>query len=368
MATEADVSDGDAFVDRIIGAIGATIDVYSIYLGDRLGFYRALAAGGARTTDELAAATDTHERYVREWCEQQTVTGILTVDDPAASAERRRYSLPAAYVEVLVDEGSLSFLAPFAQMLVGTVGPIDQVVEAYRTGGGVDYADYGHDTHEGIARGNRPSFLHLLGREWLPSVPDVDASLRRVGARVADLGCGYGYSAIGMARAYPTVAVDGFDLDAGSVEAARANVAEAGLDDRVRIHHGDAAALAADDLGEYDLVIALECLHDMADPVAALDTMRQLAGDDGTVIVVDERAGESLAEPSDVEGLLYGFSVLHCLPVGMAEQPSVATGTVMRTETLREYATDAGFESVEVLPIENVFWRFYRLHTGGERE
>jgi hypothetical protein len=96
--------------------------------------------------------------------------------------------------------------------------------------------------------------------------------------------------------------------------------------------------------------------------------MRRLAGEEGAVVVMDERAGESLAEPSDVEGLLYGFSVLHCLPVGMAEQPSVATGTVMRTETLREYATDAGFESVEVLPIENVFWRFYRLHTGGERE
>ena len=348
-------------VERMVGALGATIDVASIYLGDTLGFYRALAEGGPQTTDELAAATGTHERYVREWCEQQTITGILSVDDPGVSSEERRYSLPDAYVEVLVDEESLNFLAPFAQLMVGTVGPIEQVAEAYRTGGGVAYADYGHETHEGIARGNRPSFFHLLGQEWLPSIPDVDASLRRVGARVADIGCGYGYSAIGIARAYPTVIVDGFDFDAASVATARKNVAEAGLEDRVRIHQGDAADLAVDDFGEYDLVTAFECVHDMADPVGALRTMRHLAGDDGVVLVVDERAGNSLGEPSDIEGLLYGFSILHCLPVAMADQPSAATGTVMRTDTFRDYAEEAGFGSVDVLPIENFFWRFYRL-------
>ncbi len=364
MATEAIQTERDAFVERVVGALGATIDVTSIYLGDTLGFYRALADDGPQTTDELAAATGTHERYVREWCEQQTITGILSVDDPVAPVEQRRYSLPDAHVEVLADEESLNFLAPFAQMMVGVVGPIEQVVEAYRTGGGVAYADYGHETHEGIARGNRPSFLHLLGQEWLPALPDVDASLRRVGARVADIGCGHGYSAIGMARAYPTVTVDGFDFDASSVETARENVAEAGLEDRIRIHQGDAAELAVDDFGEYDLVTAFECVHDMSDPVGALRTMRRLAGDDGVVLVVDERAGDSLGQPSDVEGLLYGFSVLHCLPVAMADQPSAATGTVMRTDTFRGYAEEAGFGSVDVLPIENFFWRFYRLDAG----
>ena len=265
---------------------------------------------------------------------------------------------------MLADEENLNFLAPFAQLMIGTVAPVEQIVEAYRTGGGVSYADYGHDTHEGVARGNRPSFLHLLGEEWLPAIPDVDARLRKVGARVADVGCGHGYSAIGMARAYPTVRVDGFDLDAASVAAARENVAEAGLADRVTIHRGDAAEIAVADHGEYDLVTAFECVHDMADPVSALRTMRNLAGDDGTVLVVDERAGDSFAAPSDVEGLLYGFSILHCLPVGLADEPSVATGTVMRADTFRAYADEAGFTSVEVLPIENFFWRFYRLDAG----
>jgi 2-polyprenyl-3-methyl-5-hydroxy-6-metoxy-1,4-benzoquinol methylase len=298
---------------------------------------------------------------VREWCEQQTIAGILTVENPTAPVEQRQYSLPEAHVEALTDEESLNYLAPFAQMTAGLAAPIEQVVEAYQTGGGVSYADYGHDAHEGVARGNRPSFLHLLGQEWLPSIPDVDASLRKVGARVADIGCGHGYSAIGMARSYPTITVDGFDLDAASVAAARETVAEAGLDDRVTIHQGDAAELAVDDVGEYDLVTAFECVHDMADPVSALETMRKLAGEDGVVIVMDERTGESLAEPSDVEGLLYGFSILHCLPVAMADQPSAATGTVMRTDTFQGYAEEAGFESIDVLPIENFFWRFYRL-------
>lgn len=362
MATEAIQTEQNAFVERIINALGATIDVYSIYLGDTLGFYRALVENGPQTTDDLATMTDTHERYVREWCEQQTITGILTVDDPTAPSDQRRYSLPEPYVEVLTNEESLNFLSPFAQLVVGTAAPIDQVVEAYRTGGGVPYADYGHDTHEGVARGNRPSFLHLLGQEWLPSIPDVDASLRRVGARAADIGCGHGYSAIGMARAYPTLHVDGFDLDAASVAAAKVHVEEAGLGDRVTIHHGDAAELAVEDFGEYDLVTAFECVHDMSDPIGALRTMRQLAGDDGTVIIMDERTGESLADPSDIEGLLYGFSILHCLPVGMADQPSVATGTVMRADTFRTYAEKAGFSAVEILPIENFFWRFYRLY------
>jgi SAM-dependent methyltransferase len=179
-------------------------------------------------------------------------------------------------------------------------------------------------------------------------------------ARVADFGCGVGWSSIGIAQAYPKVQVDGYDLDAPSIGAANANARDMNLSDRVKFHVRDAGdpALA----GQYDLVAAFECVHDMSNPVAALQSMRRLAGDGGTVLIVDERVGDRFtAEGNDVEWMMYGWSVLHCLPVGMEDKPSAETGTVMRTDTLQRYAKDAGFREVEVLPIDNFFFRIYRL-------
>jgi hypothetical protein len=155
--------------------------------------------------------------------------------------------------------------------------------------------------------------------------------------------------------------VDGFDLDAPSIEAARKNAAEAGVGDRVRFHLADAAAVVAPE-GGYDLVTAFECVHDLPDPVGVLAAMRRLAGDEGTVLVMDERVAERFTAPGDdVERLMYGYSLLCCLPDGLAHQPSAATGTVMRADTLRGYAGRAGFGGIEILPIENDFFRFYRL-------
>jgi 2-polyprenyl-3-methyl-5-hydroxy-6-metoxy-1,4-benzoquinol methylase len=352
----------DAFIERLLQATRGTFEIFSIYLGGRLGFYEALAAGRPLTSSELAARTGAAERYVREWLEQQTVAGILEVDDEKAPASKRRFSLPAAYVEVLVDQDSLNYLAPLAQLVAGAVRPLAAVVEAYRTGGGVPYADYGVDLREGQAGINRAMFLKQLGSEWLPAMPDVHARLLAdPPARIADLGCGAGWSGIGMARSYPKVIVDGFDLDEASIALARANAEAAGLADRVQFHVRDAgdARLA----GRYDLVTALECLHDMAQPVGALKTMRQLAGNKGAVLVVDERVGEAFtAAGHDVEWMMYGWSILHCLPVGKADTPSAETGTVMRADTLRRYAMEAGFRTVDVLPVDNFFLRLYRLH------
>ncbi|HEX5832083.1 MAG TPA: class I SAM-dependent methyltransferase [Gemmatimonadaceae bacterium] len=351
----------DAFVERMLRSAAGVFEIFSIHLGDRLGYYTALA-GAPLTAAELARRTGTHERYVREWLEQQTVAGILEVSDPAAPAAEQRFVLPVGHDEVLADAESLNYLAPLAQILAGAVRPMDAVLDAYRGGGGVPYADYGADMREGQARVNRAMFLQQLGREWLPAIADVDARLRRsdVPARVADVGCGAGWSSIGIARSYPHARVDGFDLDEPSIALARANAEEAGVGDRVRFAARDAGdpALA----GRYDLVIALECVHDMSDPVSALRTMRRLAGDDGAVLVVDERVGDGfLCGATDIEWMMYGWSVLHCLPVGMAEQPSAATGTVLRPDTLRRYAREAGFRDVEILPIENFVFRIYRL-------
>ena len=352
----------DAFLERLLQSTRGTFEIFSIYIGVRLGFYQALAAGGLLTSTELASRTGTAERYAREWLEQQTVAGILEVDDERAEPRKRRFRLPPAYVEVLVDQESLNYLAPLTRLVAGAVRPLDSLLEAYRTGGGVPYADYGADLREGQAGINRAMFLRQLGSEWLPTMPDVHARLMAdPPARIADLGCGAGWSSIGMAQSYPKVVVDGFDSDQASVDLARANATAAGLADRVTFHVRDAGSQEL--AGRYDLVTAFECLHDMSQPVGALKVMRHLAGDRGAVLVVDERVGDVFtAAGNDVEWMMYGWSILHCLPVGKADTPSAETGTVLRSSTLRRYAEEAGFRRVEVLGIENLFFRFYRLY------
>lgn len=351
----------DVLVERLFEAVLGINDLYMVYIGDRLGFYRALVNIGPATCSDLAAAANTHERYTREWLEQQAVTGILEVDGPGLDANSRRYHLPDGHAEVLTERDSLNYLAPFARMMVGIVRPVPDVLEAFRSGGGVPYANYDADFCEGQSEMNRAQFVNLLGSEWLPSVPDVHARLQAdPPARVADIACGTGWSSLALAAAYPKVRVDGFDLDEYSIELAKRNLSETSLADRVSFEVRDAADPASRD--SYDLVTVFEAIHDMSSPVEVLRAMRGLLTDDGTVIVADERVAETFTAPGDeIERLMYGWSVLHCLPVGMADQPSAGTGTAMRPETLREYALAAGFHSIDILPIDNDFWRFYRL-------
>jgi 2-polyprenyl-3-methyl-5-hydroxy-6-metoxy-1,4-benzoquinol methylase len=247
--------------------------------------------------------------------------------------------------------------------MVGIVRPLPEVIEAFRSGAGVPYDRYDADFCEGQGDMNGAQFDALLGSAWLPAIPDVDRRLRAdPPARIADVACGTGRSALAIARAYPNVEVDGIDLDEHSISAARRALAEAEPEVASRVTFAVRDAATPDLAGRYDLVTIFEAVHDMPRPVEVLRAVRGLLADGGTVLVMDERVADAFAPPGDeVEQLMYGFSLLHCLPVGMAEQPSAATGTVMRTDVLRRYAQEAGFASAEVLPIENDFWRFYRL-------
>jgi SAM-dependent methyltransferase len=234
-------------------------------------------------------------------------------------------------------------------------------VAAFRSGEGVPYAHYGTDLHEGQARFTRPMFEQLLTTEWLPAVPALHARLQAdPPACIADVACGEGHSSLALARGYPKVRVDGIDMDEASIAAARGHLAGSGLEDRVAFHLRDAAdeQLA----GRYDLVYIHEALHDMSYPVQVLSACRKLLVDGGTMIIGDERVPDQFAPPGDdVERFYYGFSVLHCLPVGMVGEGAAGTGTVMRLPTVRRYADEAGFSACEPLPIENDFYRFYRL-------
>lgn len=346
----------DAFAERLLNATIASMDVFSVHIGSKLGFYAALGSAPA-TVAELAARTGTHERYVREWAEQQAVTGVLTAN---LSGDEPVFALSPEHAEVLLDKDSLNYVAPIARLFAGAVSPMDAILEAYRTGGGVPYADYGIDLREGQGEINRPPFLYELAQSWIPAMPDVLARLQAPGARVADIGCGAGWAAIGVAKEFPSATVDAFDLDPASVDLAQANITEAGVAERVTVSLRDAAdpALA----GQYDLVMILEALHDMSRPVDALRAAKNMLRQGGALLIADERVAETFTGAGDdIERLMYGWSIFHCLPAAMAETPSAATGTVFRESTLRQYAAEAGFASVVVLPVDHLFFRLYRL-------
>ena len=351
----------DQMAERLFSAALGLFDIAMIQIGDQLGFYDLLAKRGSLTSSELAGAAGTNERYTREWLEQHGASGILTCEDSSAVPLERRYALPAEYHELFVDPESLTTMVPLAQIVIGALEPLPQLLDAFRQGGGVRYEDFGENLAEGQARFTRPMFRHQLAQEWVAAMPEiVERFSADPPARVADIGMGYGWSSIYLAQAFPNILVDGFDLDEASVERARALAVETGVADRVQFHFRDAGD--ADLGGNYDFALAIECIHDMSDPVSVLASMRRLVGPGGTVLIVDELAPDDYAAPgTDVDRYFYGFSVLHCLPAGMADQPSVQTGTVIREATMRDFASQAGFASVEVLPVENDFFRLYRM-------
>jgi SAM-dependent methyltransferase len=352
----------DALAERLFGAALGALELYSIYLGAELGLYRALDERGPLVSAELAGAAGIAPRYAREWLEQQAVAGLIEVEDTGAAPDERRYALAADHARVLVDRDDAAHVAPFAHMLAGIGRVLPDVVEAYRTGRGVPYEAYGRDFRHGQGHINRPAFTQELPGDWLAAMPDVVARLETGRpARVADVGCGQGWSTIAVAQAFLYAQVDGLDADPGSIADARRHAEEAGLNGRLRFLEGDAAGLAGH--GPYDLILMLEALHDLARPIDALAAARAALAENGTVLVVDERVADRFTAPGDdMERMMYGWSVLHCLPSQLAEKPSAATGTVMRADTVRQFASLAGFSNVEVLPVENDFFRLYRLH------
>lgn len=354
--------DDEAKVEEFAGSLFmgclATMELANIELGVRLGLYEALAGAGPVTAGDLAASARIAARYAQEWLEQQAVAGVVEVDDVAKPAGERRFTLPNAHAHVLIDDDSEACMKPCAAVVPWLSKAIDIMVEEFRNGTGAAFGLF--DLHDIQAAFTRPVFANHLTQTWLPALPEVHARLtagERV--RIAEVGCGEGLAAITIARAYPNAEIDGFDLDEASVAAAVEQAAAAGIGERARFGVRDAADPTIE--GNYDLVMAIEMLHDVPDPVGVLRTMRRLAGADGTVLVVDERAEETFTVPaSEMERFFYTFSTLHCLAVSM-QDGGVGTGTVIRPDTMRRYAADAGFSTVDVLDVEHPQFLLYRL-------
>lgn len=345
--------------ERVLEASIGSLELFAIHLGKELGLYDRLAERGPMTPPELAETAGIDLRYAREWLEQQAVAGYLTLaGDPAVQADQRRYGLNDEQRSVLTRPDDPAHISPIASMIVGVSGVLDEVIAAYRTGDGVPYVNYGHAFRSGQAGVNRPAFTHDLVGSWIPAVDGLDERLRRRGARIADLGCGFGWSSVALARGYPDAAIVALDSDEASMIEAAKIVAERGLD--VELVTADAAELR--DHGPFDLITILESLHDMADPAAVLRAAGDALAPDGIVLVADECVADHFAPAGDeLERMMYGWSVVHCLPACRCESPSAEIGTVIRRSTVEDLAAEAGFASVTVPDVDAGFFRLYAM-------
>jgi 2-polyprenyl-3-methyl-5-hydroxy-6-metoxy-1,4-benzoquinol methylase len=353
-----------AYAGRLFETGLAALEAITISLGRELGLYEHLTDDRGTTAADLSERAGIDSRYAEEWLEQQAAAGLIDVTTTDAIAGQRRYRLSAAAQECLLHPESLAAVGALFDLLpaINRVYPA-RLVDAYRTGRGIAYADYA--LHDAQGDFNRPAYVHLLATEWLAQIPGLIDRLQTPGARAAEIGCGEGWATISLAKAFPSIQVDGYDNDDASIAAARKHAAEAGVGDRAKFEVVDVTRDLPEQiaLGSYDLVMAFEMIHDLARPVEALATMRQLGKPDAVHLVMDEKVAETFEAPTEnpIERLMYAASVLHCLPVGRTDTPSAATGTVMRPPTFRGYAQSAGFSHVDIVPIEHDLFRFYQL-------
>jgi 2-polyprenyl-3-methyl-5-hydroxy-6-metoxy-1,4-benzoquinol methylase len=344
----------EVLAQRLFEETLGALDLFSIYLGDQLGYYRAMKDGDWVTADSLATRTGTASRYAEEWLSQQAVRQLVEVQDERA--EPRRYRLPAEHVPVLADPDTVLTALAETTSLARSARRLPDLVTAFRTGRAVPSMPW---EPEGRAEPNRGSYINLLGKQWLPAIPEIHQRLTTASApRIADIACGTGWTSIAMAQAYPSVSVDGIDLDSEAIDEAKGYARERGLSQRVHFETGDAASLAG---RRYDRVAIIQALHDMANPVQVLQAVRKVLADNAFVLVVDSRVEEEFSVPGTVqEQFGYGISLLACLPEAMGPG-SAATGMVMRPGTLRRYAAEAGFSGVRLLTVESPTWNFYQL-------
>ena len=324
------------FVHKTVADVGTALGASLVVIGDRLGLYKAMTGAGSITPTELAEATGTTERYVREWLSAQAATGYVTYDGNG------HFTLPDEHAIPLTDETSPACVIGAFETAVASIHSTDKLTAAFRSGEGVGWGEHHHDLYEGCERFFRPGYANHLASTWLPALDGVVAKLE-AGAQVADVGCGHGASTVVMAGAYPASTFTGFDVHEPSISEARQRAADAGVGDRTHFELGTAQDFG----GRYELVTMFDCLHDMGDPVGACEHIRASLEPGGTLLLVEPMAGDSIEENlNPVGATYYGFSTLLCTPNSLSQPVGAALGAQAGESRLREIATEAGFTSV----------------------
>jgi SAM-dependent methyltransferase len=325
----------DEFMGKLLHDMGAAATGALVVIGDKLGLYKALAAAGPLAPAELAARTGTAERYVREWLAAQAAAGYVQFQ-PEAGA----YAMTAEQALALADEQSPAFASGAFEVIASMFKDEPKISEAFRTGRGVGWHEHSPCLFRGTERFFRAGYAAHLVPEWLPALTGVCAKLER-GARVADVGCGHGASTVVMARAFPNSTFTGFDYHGPSVERARAAAREAGVEPRCRFEVADAKSYPG---SGYDLVAFFDCLHDMGDPVGVAGYVRQSLDADGTWLIVEPYAADTVAGNLNPVGrMFYAASTMICVPASLSQEVGMALGAQAGEARLRQVVTAGGF-------------------------
>jgi SAM-dependent methyltransferase len=333
-APQLDMDKLNEFIGRFVSDLGAAAHTGLVVIGEKLGLYKALATG-PMTSGELAAATKTDERYLREWLSSQAAGGYITYD-----AQSNKFSLSPEQAFTLAQEDSPAYLPGAFELALGSLAAVPRIAESFRTGAGMGWHEHDDGVFHGCEKFFRPGYEANLVSSWIPALHGVKEKLE-AGARVADVGCGKGPSTLVMAKAFPKSKFFGFDYHDKSVEAARESAKREGVADRVSFEVAKAKEFPGKD---YDFVAVFDCLHDMGDPKGAAAHVRQSMAKDGTWMIVEPFANDQLKQNLNPVGrMYYSFSTLLCTPCSRSQEVGLCLGAQAGENRIGEVVKSAGF-------------------------
>jgi ubiquinone/menaquinone biosynthesis C-methylase UbiE len=329
-----DMNKLNAFIGQFVTDLGASVHAGMVVIGEKLGLYKALAAGPLSPA-ELAAKTGTDERYLREWLASQAAGGYITYDQ-----QTRKFGLTEEQAFTLAQEDSPAYLPGAFELALGSLAAVPRIAESFRTGAGMGWHEHDDGVFHGCEKFFRPGYAANLVSSWIPSLHDVKQKLE-AGARVADVGCGKGASTLLLAKAFPKSKFFGFDYHDKSIDAARESAKRQGVADRVSFEVSKAKTFPGKD---YDLVAVFDCLHDMGDPIGAAAHVRSALSKDGTWMIVEPFANDELKDNLNPVGrVYYSFSTLLCTPCSRSQEVGLCLGAQAGEKRIREVTSAAGF-------------------------
>lgn len=327
----------EQFMGQVVADLGATASSALAHVGHRLGLYRALAGAGPLTPAQLAERTGTHERYIREWLNNQAAGGYVEYDPAVGS-----YTLPPEHALVLADADSPVHMSAAWEQMAAIWAIEPKLQAAFQSGAGIAWHEQDPRLFSATEAFFAPAYRANLADAWIPALSGVQQRLE-AGARVADVGCGHGASAIVLAEAFPNTTVEGFDYHDGSIEAARKRAAEAGVEDRVSFEVAAAHEYPAP-AGGYDLICFFDAFHDFGDPLGAAVHAREALAEDGSIMLVEIRAGDRTEDNLNVFGrLAYGMSTFVCTPNSLSQDVGEALGGQAGPAAIGDIFQKAGF-------------------------